>query len=288
MYRRVPQKKYLYHYTSPESFEKIMKGMSLRFNFYKNMNDPKESKYWSSSICEKDVITFVKNACMKDKPDNLNLYYSFNEDRLNSFQKMKMKIQVLSFTTDNPVDEFGTDQADAYLHRGFGNPYFWAHYGNAQKGICIQFDTKAIEKKFEKIKVDHKFSGRHIIYDNDLFEGNPAFVRFSDLLKKSIEEIVKDCIFKNQDHYLFTKTTFWQPEREYRFALYSESEELVFLDINDCVSSIILGEDIKAKDQDLTLNIGQNYGIAVAKVNWGNGYPTAVNISKYDSQYPYD
>jgi hypothetical protein len=289
MYRRIPKlRKYLYHYTSPSSFEKIMEWMSLRFNFYKKMNDPKESKYWSCSVKKEDVDKYIFNSNAVDKQKNLELYTSFNENRLKPFQNMKMKIQVMSFTTDNPDFVFGKDENNAYLYRGFGNPYFWAHYGNAQKGVCFQFDMEAIEKRFSNLTADYKFEGRKIKYSNEVFEGNPAFIRFADLRVKSIKDLVKDCIFENQEHYLFSKTTFWEPEREYRLALFNEIEEFSFLDITNCISSIIIGEDIEKKNEEKIISTAKKFKIAVAKMNWGNGYPTAVTISDYEAKYQYD
>gem|GEM_PF-5717127 len=278
----------MYHYTSPSSFEKIIEGMSLRFNFYKNMNDPKESKYWSCSIKKEDVDKYIFNSNGPDKKKYLELYTSFNENRLEPFQRMKMKIQVLSFTTDNPNFKFGKDEKNAYLFRGFGNPYFWAHYGNDQRGICLQLDMKAIEKGFNDLIADYKFEGRKIKYSNEIFEGNPAFINFADLHVKSIDDLVRDCIFENQEHYLFSKTSFWEPEREYRLALFLDIEKLTFLDISNCISSIIIGEDIEKHNEDLILSKAKQHKISVAKMNWGNGYPTAVTISDYETKNSYD
>ena len=289
MYRRTPKSnKYLYHYTSPENFKLIMKGMSLRFNHYSNMNDPRESKYWSSSMNKEDYHQYIEDAPMKEKIINLELYSSFNDEKLRPFQEMKDKIQVLSFTMDEEQFRFGRDEPNAYLYRGFGNPYFWAHYGNSQKGVCLQFDKKSLLKHFQKVDADILFSGRDIKYNDEVHEGNPAFIRFSELGNSSIESIVKECIFENQDHYLFTKTTFWKPEREYRLALYKEDQEYAFLDITDSISSVILGEDIEQDIEREILEIGQVKGISVAKINWGNGYPTAMTISEYETNYEYD
>jgi hypothetical protein len=216
------------------------------------------------------------------------MYCAFNDDRLKPFQEMKRKIQVLSFTMDEEQFYFGKDEPNAYLYRGFGNPYFWAHYGNSQKGVCFQFDKEALMKQFQQIDADKLFLGRKIKYNDEVHEGNPSFIRFSSLEKNSIDTIVKDCIFENQEHYLFTKTTFWRPEREYRLALYKEDQEFAFLDISDCISSIILGEDIEQNIEKEILDIGQDNGISVAKIDLGNGYPIAVTISKYEHKYDYD
>jgi hypothetical protein len=204
MYRRIPKSnRYLYHYTSTENFKLIMDAMSLRFNHYSKMNDPRESKYWSSSMNKDDYQKYIVEAPMKEKVNNLELYCSFNDERLKPFQKMKDKIQVLSFTMDEEQFCSGKDESNAYLYRGFGNPYFWSHYGNSQKGVCFQFDRGSILKHFQKVDADDLFSGREITYNNEVHEGNPAFIRFSDLGIKSIESIVKECVFGNQDHYLF-------------------------------------------------------------------------------------
>jgi hypothetical protein len=41
--------------------------MSLRFNHYSKMNDPRESKYWSSSLNKEDYQRYIIDAPMKEK-----------------------------------------------------------------------------------------------------------------------------------------------------------------------------------------------------------------------------
>lgn len=289
LYRRIPKnKEYLYHYTSLSSFIKIIEGMSLRFNHYKNMNDPKESKYWSCSLKHEEYKKYIENTKLEEKRNNLTTYSNFNDEKIKYFHTMKSKIQVLSFTIDNPKYSFGKDEDNAYLYRGFGNPYMWSHYGNAQKGICLQLDKNLLIEKFNNLDVEHKFIPKQILYNNELHEGNPQFIYFKEILNKSIENLVKDCILENYDHYLFSKTKFWKPEREFRFAVYSNSENFVFIDIKDCISSIIIGEDIEKSDEDLILNIGEQHRISIAKISWGNGYPTARTLNNYKANYIYD
>lgn len=285
MYRPIPQNNYLYHYTSPSALIDIMKSKSLKFNYYKYMNDPKESKYWSCSIKDSDEKKYLFEANQNVKYQNVNQYSNFNYDRIKPFNDMKMKIQVLSFTTDNPDYKTGIKNDNCYIGRGFGNPYFWAHYGNSHKNICIQFNKEKIEAQYEKLQVDYKFAGRHINYNDELFEGNPSFINFIDLSTKKIDQIVKDCIFEHQDYYLFSKTTFWNAEREYRLAIYNEIQEFKYLKICDCISSIIIGEDISKEDELSVLSAALKNKTSVAKMSWGNGYPTAETISYDESIY---
>ncbi len=70
--------------------------------------------------------------------------------------------------------------------------------------------------------------------------------------------------------------------------VYKEDREYAFLDISDCISSIILGEDVEKDIENEILDIGQANGISVAIIDWGNGYPTAMTISKYETKYVYD
>lgn len=293
MYRRIPKDaKYLYHFTSPDTFYYIMKDVSLRFNFFSKVNDPKESKYWSASLNKEDKYIFDLNC--PDKKQNILLYSEFSDLKIGPFDKMKNKIQVLCFTIDKYDNEMKCDKDNAYLFRGFGNPYFWSHYGSSktdrslQEGVCLQLNLDEIENKYLKLNVDHHFGKRKVNYSDEVYEGNPEFISFSDIKRHEIFDLVKRCIFKHQDHYLFKKTKFWEAENEYRFVIFNEIEEYKFLDIKGCIASIIIGEDIKIEDQNKILAIAKENFIAVSKMDWGNGYPTALKISKHETKYKYD
>lgn len=281
MYKRTVDKdKYLYHYTSFESFQSIIEKSELRFNFFSKMNDPKESKYWSCSLTESDFKKYINK-------NTVQLFADFCYKKPSCFQKLKNKIQVVSFTHDIDFADNKTDIDDAYLYRGYGNPYFWSHYGNNHSGICIQFDKAKIEKEAEKLSCDILFKERIVEYFNKVYEGNPAFLKFGDLTR-NIEEVAKECIINNHNYYLFTKTEFWSPENEYRIVIYNNEEKRKSLSITNSISSIIIGEDIPTVNEKMILEIAKLKKISVAKLDWGNGYPTAKTISKHYCKNSYD
>jgi hypothetical protein len=294
MYRRIPKNhKYLYHYTSPSTFIEYIKCSSLRFNFFSKVNDPKECKYWSASLRKDEIDKYIFDFNCPNKNKNILLYSEFNDNKVEPFNQMKNKIQLLCFTTDK-YNYTGSDRDNAYLYRGFGNPYFWSHYGSAkhdrsmQEGVCIQLYLDEVENKFKNFTADHKFRLRNVTYSDDIFEGNPEFLSFDDLVKYDTFPLVKKCIFDNQDHYLFTKTKFWEAEKEYRLVIYSDKENYKFLNIKDCIASLIIGEDISKEDEKSILKIGEENKITVSKLSWGNAYPTATVISNYTTNYDYD
>lgn len=271
-----------------------MKNMSLRFNFFSKVNDPKESKYWSASMKKEDMDKNIFDFYCPDKKQNLIKYSEFNDLKIKPFEKMKDKIQVLCFTIDKYDKEIKCDKDNAYLFRGFGNPYFWSHYGSSkldrslQEGVCLQLYLNDIERNFLKLNVDHHFENRKVLYSDEVYEGNPENISFNDIKKYEIFDLVKKCIFEHQDHYLFKKTKFWEAENEYRLVIFNEIEENQFLDIEECIASIIIGEDIKIEDQNKILDIAKDKYIAVSKMDWGNGYPTAMKINTHETNYDYD
>jgi hypothetical protein len=291
MYRRIPKDhKYLYHYTSPSTFIDFIKCSSLRFNFFSKVNDPKECKYWSASLRSDETAKYIDDFYCSEKIKNRLLYFDFNEQKVKPFNQMKNKIQLLCFTTDK-YEYTGQDKDNAYLYRGFGNPYFWSHYGSSrddrslQEGVCIQLYLDEVENKFKNLNTDHKFGGRKVTYSNDIFEGNPKLLYFDDLAKLDTFDLVKKCIFDNEDHYLFTKTNFWQAEQEYRLVIYSDNEDYNFLNIENCIASIIIGEDISNEHEKNILEIAELNKITVSKLYWGNAYPTAKEINNNSTDY---
>jgi len=104
--------KYLYHYTSFESFVKIWNNKTLKFSIVTNLNDILESNY----------SVFGHNL------GDIELMDRFLE-RHKSYKQISLCMDFDSYT------------------KGCMSPMMWGQYASKGNGVCIEFDFEKIEKR---------------------------------------------------------------------------------------------------------------------------------------------
>lgn len=104
--------KYLYHYTSFESFIKIWHSKTLKFSVVSNLNDILESNY--------SVLGYNMG--------DIELMDRFLE-RHKSYKQISLCMDFDSYT------------------KGCMSPMMWGQYASKGNGVCIEFDFEKIEKR---------------------------------------------------------------------------------------------------------------------------------------------
>jgi hypothetical protein len=117
----------------------------------------------------------------------------------------------------------------------------WTHYADQAKGLCFAFDK---EKLHESIHKNLNGSNYRMMHDNVTYKG----VKRLDLRINKIGE------FDYTSAHLFSKTSHWKYEKEYRFVLEKNKKTLFKLTIErfnpffdfdaDCLKYIIAGQRI--------------------------------------------
>lgn len=167
----------LYHYTSFDSFLKIIETMTLRSSPLCKMNDLNEANL-----------------------DNLD----WNLDSLKMIeaeQYVKEKCSVISFTKNykiGPICQYGSN-----------HPSMWAHYSDDSNGVCLVLDKKLLNQlnrkslkgifhKIEKVKYRYLCSP-------------------DDNVMQNIGGTVSEFVQRNYRELFFVKHTDWKSEQEIRF-----------------------------------------------------------------------
>lgn len=126
----------------------------------------------------------------------------------------------------------------------------WSHYSNEAKGICFVFDNdqllKSIKSKLSKrnVKIKHeKVSYRGV--------------------KKLEVKLFKNGEFEFTNNHLFSKTTHWKYEKEFRIVLMQNPGRYLtngkfypFVDFDrDCLKYILLGERMPKEHRKILFNM---------------------------------
>ena len=117
-------KKCIYHYTSAESFFKILERMQLKVSKYQDANDLAEVQLplGMDAFKSSDCYMFIRERCG---------YISFSKDY------------------------FMHEKGIKYPAKGYKIPTMWAYYANSNKGVCIVVD----EQKF--LSLNKNILGKH-------------------------------------------------------------------------------------------------------------------------------
>lgn len=114
----------LYHYTSLNSFVKILKSGKLLFSSYKNVNDIEELS----------------------KGFSLKLIENYADSNPFDFRKEIESYKQISLCEDYKID-------NNHFRKGFANEMMWAHYADRCEGVCLEMDKS-------KIDLDKYYSGQ--------------------------------------------------------------------------------------------------------------------------------
>ena len=171
------RKRYLYHYTNPESFFKILDSMTLKVSIFSKSNDLNEA-----------------NLANVDRIDDPRVLKSLE-------QFIKNRCSYLSFIQDGNIS--------SQPNEGENHPRMWAQYAQRGYGVCIAINKKrfleinkeALKSKFYKFeKISYKFdNGANIQLDMPYEKDNSE-----NIVKKHYKEL------------FFKKHKDWKEEHEVR------------------------------------------------------------------------
>ncbi len=223
----------LYHFTkSDTAISFILPTMKLKFHKVKGLNDPIEN------------LRHIFN----ENTESLILNYDNYQSNTSSILDIQNKYQVISFCSNK-------------LNDCFKNQIMWTHYGESNKGVCLEIDFDKFiaenKKNIDQKNIHHD----KIKYDNQSLkvppsinygvkkESVPEFARFNEERMNSFSKQVKN--------YLLYKNSYWQIEDEYRFIIESYMDE--YLTIKESLEQIYLGVMFPKENVDnLNLYLEEN------------------------------
>jgi len=163
-------KKILFHYTSTESFMKIIENKSIWFTRYDFFNDPTEGK---------DIITMYEKACTELLNEGLDEEYI---DSIKNLIPNKTRIIKLENPTPDEdgklIETYGVtdcDKTDVYIcsfSKESDSLIMWNYYNNGDLTNCCNFsiECEAIKNNYKKKSIELTFE--EVIYDEKEKIGN--------------------------------------------------------------------------------------------------------------------
>lgn len=176
----------LFHFTSADSFFKIIENLNFKVSPFKNLNDLNEGN--------------VHNMVLANNFDVMNKAHKYIQDRC----------YTLCFSQNYFIGN--------YCEQGSNHPAMWAHYANNSSGVCIVIDRERFIKKNNDILKDYFYKFEKVDYKCRNTPNNSC-IKYK---VKNEFEFIKS----NYKHLFFTKNIDWEHEDEYRLFIMGWDENI--------------------------------------------------------------
>ena len=253
---------WVYHYTKPKTLiEDIILNRTLKMNTFKELNDPKESKFGATYITPKEI----------------------DEEEISSIQKkvedfFNYRLKVICFSKDDRRI-LTSSYPDFVRFRGYTKLNMWAHYADNHKGACLIFDSSKIQKAINSIK-----KTKDIVFEDDMNyeriltdESTTQILRINQPgayvfnlkeLRKNFEKNIIKNICKYKATYFFYKYSEWGNENEYRWVLLNNFKNPEYFEFKDALIGIVVGMDMDELSIKKTIEFANKMGINVTQVDF--------------------
>ena len=246
--------KYLFKYCKFDvNALQIIINKTLYFSAPDKLNDPLDSKF-ELKIMNPNNFSTVTKEIIRESTSNLSeeinwLLRHYDSELDNKMGQEKLFKEYFSYiqSTVTGICCFSQTHSDNLL---------WTHYADQDRGLCFVFDK---EKLHESLQNNLKGSNYRIVHDHITYRG----------VKKLEIRLYRNGEFGYSNYHLFSKTSHWKYEKEYRFVLKKYKKTLFsippdrfnpfFKYDNECLKFIIvrsrmleehshLLEELKAKE----------------------------------------
>lgn len=259
-----PDVSYLYHYTTADTaLNHILKKRTLKFNSFSKVNDPRESKEW-------DISPFVRMGL------NLELgQYDAISREVSEILKGNAKLVCFSRDKNEAVGKW---QPGALLERGFSKPSMWHHYGEKHNGLCLMFDRNKLNNSFIKALDQSRLFSGEVHYSNrgilPKMGDDPFIINLTAVsCATSYLSAIHAHLSRWFSELFLRKLTDWANEDEYRWIYFGDDANPVYVDFEDSLEAIVIGEHVSNTHSEDILRYCVKYHADVANLDWHNGFP---------------
>ena len=222
---------YVFRYMGSDGLLHTVRDRQLRLNAWSLMNDPRESKQWTSSGALAATGTYTVPEMNKRLDDVL-----------------RRSARLIALTADRSV----TSVADpaSLFHRGWGRAAMWAHYAQGHHGVCLVLDMAAINETIRDLPA---VDGRYTTWGWITYADEPIRVdltgAFAD--QASLDQAIEDLLDKRWtlSGLHMSKNLDWAYETELRIAsvdLHLDNHEMgtpLSISLGDCLKAVIFGDE---------------------------------------------
>jgi hypothetical protein len=260
---------YVAHFTRHDiALDLILKNRSLRLGPLSVTNDPRETTSWSFAVGTSWSEDAAKGPDVKELARK-------NPD-YNRLIRSGCRILCVSEDAKN------TSKLDIH-NRSYGKPRMWAQYGGNHAGVCLLFDKKILEKEItDRCGPTETLICGKVEY-GDYFEvsNSISWMRYMDAFHLSGDQIIKDgleaTLLRHRDEFkdvfFFQKNKDWENENEFRWIIRGDSNEPIFVRIEDSLRAILLGAEFPDDRLGEVHQFCSEYRAYVARIFWLNGRP---------------
>ena len=252
----------LYHYTKASTATShILKNRLLQFGSYAHTNDPKESNAWKFSLGTNEDRDLGK--------------YTMEELSVWLSKELKGRTKLACFSTDTaPLS--GEHMKDIF-NRGFCKPRMWANYAEKHTGVCLVFERERMRKLIEKQFSSCNALNDYVTYVNRCVTPDLLQQQYTinvDYLESVGRKVyVRSHLETHYRHLFFEKMMDWRDESEYRWVIFSDTVDDLYLDIEGCLVGIIFGENSKENDIEQIMKMTESWGLDYMRLKWRNCSP---------------
>ena len=222
----------IYHYTTFETFMSyIWPSGSIRTNFLRQMNDPRELLGWSFGSTNFPYEKIFDG------------YYSDEthiECQLKYGNMIKDKYQILCFS--------------GAQNGGWNNEMMWAHYGGMHSGVCLEFDEDLL---INNLAAKHPEILWHLESVNYSNKSESPWINWSS--DKSEEENMRDILGYLVKDMTLSKSNFWEKEDERRLVCENVGFHL-FIPIKQALKTVHLGVTFNKNGKEMVENVFRSLG----------------------------
>lgn len=197
---------------------------------------------------------------------------------------LKANAKLVCFSRDKN-EAIGKWQPEALLDRGFSKPCMWHHYGGNHNGLCLMFDRNKLNNAFMKQLDKSRLVSGEVHYSNKgilpKLRHDPFII---DMTRVSNTASYLSEIQGHMNHWFpelfLRKLTDWANEDEYRWIYLDNDPKPIYVDFEDALEAILIGENVADACLNDILRYCVKYRADVAKLNWHNGFPKLEHLGQ--------
>ncbi len=246
----------LSHYTfASTALEKILFCGRLRLGRLRLTNDPREAQKWKFTLASKNRPP--------EQIFSLEQLFGISKDESDEIIKGGVKVLCLTRSLEGAPP-------------GRGRPRMWSQYADHYKGVCLLFDKMKLHKSIAALGSELEIYHGPVRYSNLAFnyDIHHAFdLNLDELEEQGLKPYLLNHRRQFYRDFFMAKHSDWLEEAEYRWIGIAGDDEPRFVDINEALAAVIVGDEFPRVYELCLRDLCERLGARAGRMRWQNGYP---------------